>query len=206
MEFKVVLVGPSGSGKTTLLKRLRIGVFEPKYIPTMGVEVTLLTFHTNKGAIIFKVWDCAGNSMFEGLGEGYWHNSDAAIILGDSSTGKKMFDRYGKRFLSLNPRSPCLYFEGKSDLSDDDDTDSSISSRFNRSTSTPFLRLAKKLVGDDIVFLDSPPLTPPTIDVKIAPAQGILFPEYENVSVQYVSLPDGGRMKITTHTTVEYEI
>jgi GTP-binding nuclear protein Ran len=60
VSFKIVLVGDGGVGKTTFVKRCRTGEFEKKYIATQGVDVVPLTFHTNYGPIIFKVWDCAG--------------------------------------------------------------------------------------------------------------------------------------------------
>jgi len=38
---------------------------------TLGVEVHPLTFHTNRGTIVFNVWDTAGQEKFGGLRDGY---------------------------------------------------------------------------------------------------------------------------------------
>lgn len=38
---------------------------------TLGVEVHPLTFHTNRGMIVFNVWDTAGQEKFGGLRDGY---------------------------------------------------------------------------------------------------------------------------------------
>jgi GTPase SAR1 family protein len=38
---------------------------------TLGVEVHPLTFHTNRGQIVFNVWDTAGQEKFGGLRDGY---------------------------------------------------------------------------------------------------------------------------------------
>ena len=65
--FKLVLVGDGGTGKTTFVKRHRSGEFEKKYIPTVGVEVHPLAFHTNVGKICFSVWDTAGQEKYGGL-------------------------------------------------------------------------------------------------------------------------------------------
>ena len=46
------------------------GEFEKKYIATVGVEVHPLQFHTNRGCLIFNVWDTAGQEKFGGLRDG----------------------------------------------------------------------------------------------------------------------------------------
>ena len=58
--FKLVLVGDGGVGKTTFVKRHLTGEFEKKYVATLGVEVHPLEFHTNRGQLVFNVWDTAG--------------------------------------------------------------------------------------------------------------------------------------------------
>ncbi len=70
--FKVILVGGGGVGKTCFIKKHRTGEFEQKYNATMGVEVHPLKFHTNKGPVIFNIWDTAGQEVFRGLGDGYY--------------------------------------------------------------------------------------------------------------------------------------
>jgi GTP-binding nuclear protein Ran len=62
-EFKLILVGDGGVGKTTFVKRHLTGEFEKKYVATLGVEVHPLTFHTNRGAMKFNVWDTAGQEV-----------------------------------------------------------------------------------------------------------------------------------------------
>ena len=56
-EFKLILVGDGGVGKTTFVKRHLTGEFEKKYVATLGVEVHPLEFHTNRGQLVFNVWD-----------------------------------------------------------------------------------------------------------------------------------------------------
>lgn len=40
-------------------------------LATQNVDVHPLTFHTNYGPIIFRVWDTAGQEKFGGLRDGY---------------------------------------------------------------------------------------------------------------------------------------
>jgi small GTP-binding protein len=61
------LVGDGGVGKTTFVKRHLTGEFEKKYVATLGVEVHPLTFHTNRGAMKFNVWDTAGQEVKQAI-------------------------------------------------------------------------------------------------------------------------------------------
>jgi GTP-binding nuclear protein Ran len=54
-------------GKTTFVKRHISGEFEKKYNATVGVEVHPVSFQTNRGLIIFNVWDTAGQEKFGGM-------------------------------------------------------------------------------------------------------------------------------------------
>ena len=76
--FKVVIVGDDKVGKTTFIHRLNTGEFLHKYEPTLGVEVTPLTFQTNRGRVMMNVWDCSGQ-------EEYWINAQAVIVMFDNT-------------------------------------------------------------------------------------------------------------------------
>ncbi len=56
-------------GKTTFVKRHLTGEFEKKYNATVGVVVHPLQFQTNRGLIIYNVWDTAGQEKFGGKGK-----------------------------------------------------------------------------------------------------------------------------------------
>ena len=69
--FKCLLVGDGGVGKTTFVKRHKTGEFEKKYVATVGAEVIPMDFTTNRGKMIFSVWDTAGQEKYAGLRDGY---------------------------------------------------------------------------------------------------------------------------------------
>ena len=50
---------------------------------TLGVEVHPLEFNTNRGLIVFNVWDTAGQENFGGLRDGYYVQGQCAIIMFD---------------------------------------------------------------------------------------------------------------------------
>ena len=82
-EYKLIVAGDAGVGKTAWVRRLLTGEFPLRYIPTLGVEVSGVDFETNKGPVRFNIWDMAGQSKFAGLGDGYYIQGEAAIVMFD---------------------------------------------------------------------------------------------------------------------------
>merc|ERR1740133_141194 len=164
-EFKLVLVGDGGVGKTTLVKRHLTGDFEKKYVATLGVEVHPLEFHTNRGQLVFNVWDTAGQEKFGGLRDGYYIQGQCAIIMFDVTSrityknvpivlvGNKVDVKERK------VKAKQITFHRKKNLQYYD-----ISAKSNYNFEKPFLWLARKLVGDpNLVFVESPALKPPEV-------------------------------------------
>ena len=56
--------------ETQFINRHLTGQFDSKYTATIGVDVNPLRFHTSKGDIVFKCWDCAGQEKLRGAQEG----------------------------------------------------------------------------------------------------------------------------------------
>lgn len=83
-KFKTILVGATNVGKTSYIRKVMYNEFFDKHVPTMGVEVHPIAFKTNKGDVIFNVWDCAGDERFKGLGCGYYLGANCAIVLYDT--------------------------------------------------------------------------------------------------------------------------
>ena len=64
-------------------RRHLTGEFEKKYVATVGAEVHPMDFTTNRGKIIFNVWDTAGQEKYAGLRDGYYIQANCAIIMFD---------------------------------------------------------------------------------------------------------------------------
>ena len=52
---------------------------------TIGVNIHILDFMTNKGKVNFHVWDTAGQEKFGGLRDGYYIGAHCGIVLFDLS-------------------------------------------------------------------------------------------------------------------------
>ena len=109
-EYKVLLLGPSDIGKTTFLKKILYGNnIDTNNIPTtLGVDVKPVDIHLNNDKIRLNIWDCAGNPNYQGLKEGYYTGSHAAIIFKDHTDYHKNIE--------INIRNKCgeipvLYIE-----------------------------------------------------------------------------------------------
>merc|ERR1719287_216528 len=176
-QFKCLLVGDGGVGKTTFVKRHLTGEFEKKYVATIGVEVHAMPFDTNRGRLIFNVWDTAGQEKFGGLRDGYYIQGQCAIIMFDV-TSRISYKNVGVWFRDLTRvcenipivlvgnkvdvkerklKAKQITFHRKKNLQYYD-----ISAKSNYNFEKPFLWLARKLSGDNqLHFVEAPAPQPP---------------------------------------------
>jgi GTP-binding nuclear protein Ran len=117
---KLILVGDGGVGKTTFVKRHQTGDFQKAYIPTMGVQVSQLTFQTTHGSAIFNIWDTACQERFAGLREGYYLEANCGIVVFDvTSPGSYRNVASWHRDLSrVCPNIPIVLVGNKIDVRD----------------------------------------------------------------------------------------
>eukprot|EP00287_Rhodomonas_sp_CCMP768_P028553 CAMPEP_0202829698 /NCGR_PEP_ID=MMETSP1389-20130828/15685_1 /ASSEMBLY_ACC=CAM_ASM_000865 /TAXON_ID=302021 /ORGANISM="Rhodomonas sp., Strain CCMP768" /LENGTH=213 /DNA_ID=CAMNT_0049503281 /DNA_START=74 /DNA_END=715 /DNA_ORIENTATION=+ len=178
-QFKVVLVGDGGVGKTTYVKRHLSGEFEKKYVATIGVEVHPLLFHTNRGPIIFNVWDTAGQEKFGGLRDGYYIQANCAIVMFDVTSGStyKNVPNWYRDIIRVCGNVPTVLTGNKVDVKNrrvkakhitfhrkKNIQYFEISARSNYQFEKPFLWLARKLVGDPhLHFVESVATLPPEV-------------------------------------------
>jgi len=202
--WKLLLVGDGGTGKTTFVKRHRTGEFEKKYIATQGVDVHPLSFHTNYGPIVFKVWDTAGQEKFGGLRDGYYIQGQCAIIMFDvtSRLTYKNVPNWHRDIVRVCENIPIVILGNKVDIKDRKVKAKNItfhrkknlqyydiSARSNYNFEKPFLYLARKLVQDPkLEFVEAPALQPPDVTVDLNDIQ-----QWQNEMEAAVNtaLPDG---------------
>jgi GTP-binding nuclear protein Ran len=202
-EFKLVLVGDGGVGKTTFVKRHLTGEFEKKYNATVGVEVHPLQFQTNRGLIIYNVWDTAGQEKFGGLRDGYYIGGQCAVIMFDvtSRITYKNVPNWHKDLIRVCENIPIVLCGNKVDVKDrkvkakaitfhrkNNMQYYDISARSNYNFEKPFLWLARKLSGDaNLEFTAMPALMPAEVQMD---NDTIKKYEAEIVDAQNAALPD----------------
>jgi GTP-binding nuclear protein Ran len=179
--FKILFIGDGGVGKTTLIKRHSTGQFDPKYISTLGVDVTPLLFNTSYGPVIFNIWDCAGQAQYSGLGDGYYIRAQGAVYMFDLTSittfqsllfWKNSVDRITGITGDATSMIPSVVVGNKCDLPTDtyevSDTQKcnfihqtklpyfDVSAKSNYNYDKPFLYLARQLLfKPDLEFIST---------------------------------------------------
>ena len=128
---------------------------------TLGVEVHPLEFHTNRGQLVFNVWDTAGQEKFGGLRDGYYIQGQCAIIMFDvtSRITYKNVPNWHRDLVRVCETIPIVLVGNKVDVKERKVKAKQItfhrkknlqyydiSARSNYNFEKPFLWLARKLV------------------------------------------------------------
>merc|ERR1712093_142351 len=199
-QFKCLLVGEGGVGKTTFVKRHVTGEFEKKYVATLGVEVHPLSFTTNRGELVFNVWDTAGQEKFGGLRDGYYIQGQCAIIMFDvtSRITYKNVPNWHRDLVRVCENIPIVLVGNKVDVKDRKVKAKAItfhrkknlqyydiSAKSNYNFEKPFLWLARKLVGNpQLEFVAAPALAPPEVQVNQE-----LLDQYQKEMTEAAAMP-----------------
>lgn len=201
--FKLILVGDGGVGKTTFVKRHLTGEFEKKYIATLGVEVHPLKFYTNRGPIVFNIWDTAGQEKFGGLRDGYYIQGQAAIVMFDVTSRITYMNvpNWHRDLIRVCDNIPIVLVGNKVDIKDRKVKPKHInfhrkknlqyydvSAKSNYNFEKPFLWLGRKLIGDPkLNFVESPALAPAEVDICPDMQKKM---EEDLIEAQKIALPD----------------
>eukprot|EP00026_Physarum_polycephalum_P017848 Phypoly_transcript_19206.p1 GENE.Phypoly_transcript_19206~~Phypoly_transcript_19206.p1 ORF type:complete len:226 (+),score=37.52 Phypoly_transcript_19206:25-678(+) len=175
-EFKVLLVGDGATGKTTFIKRHLTGAFERKYIPSIGAEVSPLTFYTSRGPVRLNVWDTAGQEKFGALRDVYYIQSNACILFFDV-TDRVTYRNVPVWYRDVDRvcgRVPIVLVGNKVDTKDRKVKAKQItfhrkknihyfdlSARTNYNIDKPFVRILRDLTGDQGLELTEEPAHAP---------------------------------------------
>jgi GTP-binding nuclear protein Ran len=180
-QYKIVLVGDGRVGKTKWVNKLLTSPSLPspplppflspyasddynflnqdKYIPTLGVEVHPIHVKTNKGLMVFNIWDCAGQEKYGGLRDGYYILGHGAIVMFDS-TNQESRDHVEKwthdvrRVCAKNNSLPMVEVATKCDDKIAPPNCIGISTKENYNLLAPLLELVRRIRDDDsIIFL-----------------------------------------------------
>jgi GTP-binding nuclear protein Ran len=131
-----------------------------KYVHTLGVEVHPIHVNTNKGPMVFNIWDSAGQDKYGGLRDGYYILGDGAIVMWDTTNQQseghvqkwaqdvfRVCNRNNRPFHMVQVATKC-------DNGIYPPTYIGISTKENLNLMAPLLELVRKIKNDNsIVFL-----------------------------------------------------
>ena len=110
--YKVLVIGDPSVGKTELLTQFVTNEFEPRYLPTVGVNIVKESIEISdyNAKVYLMFWDLAGQPQFYMLHRPYFNGADGMILVFDitrSSTFSNVNNWYNsavKYGLSVIPR------------------------------------------------------------------------------------------------------
>jgi small GTP-binding protein len=127
-KIKVNFIGNTMVGKTTILERMRIGVFNPDTIATVGGSFITL----RKDGINFEVWDTAGQERYLSLIPMYFRGVNIVLFVFDVTIIEsiKYINKYRDVF-SDRPNVKIIVLGNKTDLLEEDYSLDELTSEVN---------------------------------------------------------------------------
>lgn len=124
---KVCLIGAFAVGKTSLVRRFVHGVFDERYLTTLGVKIDTKTVELDDETVKLVVWDVEGSDPGDDGESGarsrmraYLQGADGVLLVADgtrATTIKAARDILGD-FANQHPDIPVILMLNKSDLAD----------------------------------------------------------------------------------------
>jgi small GTP-binding protein len=125
---KVCLLGAFSVGKTSLVRRFVEGVFDERYLSTLGVKIDTKQVDLDTGPVKLVIWDIEGIDPGQGdkaalatRSSAYLMGVDAVLLVADGTRATTV-DATRDVYASLteqHPGIPVLLLLNKSDLVDD---------------------------------------------------------------------------------------
>ena len=82
MVYKLILLGDGAVGKTSLKKQYLGKGFSNDYLPTLGVDFTVMRYGPNDVNAL-QIWDLAGQPGYESVRKAYYAGTGAALLIYD---------------------------------------------------------------------------------------------------------------------------
>lgn len=80
---KVCILGAPGVGKTSLIQRFVNGLFDERYLVTIGAKIDARTVVTPGGEVQLMIWDLNGSEMFERVQTSYLRGMHGYLMVFD---------------------------------------------------------------------------------------------------------------------------
>lgn len=122
IQKKICLLGDFAVGKTSLVRRFVEGIFEDKYLSTIGAKVDrkTITIPTENQAttLTLLLWDLAGGEKFDRVMSSYYRGAAGAVLVCDLTRPEtlQVLVNYTRDFWSVNPNTPIIVVGNKVDL------------------------------------------------------------------------------------------
>ncbi len=126
---KICMLGDFAVGKTSLMRRFVQGIFEDKYLSTIGVKVDRKTVdipyqgpHQGSTAkLTIMLWDLAGSEKFSQMRGNYLRGSAGAVLVCDLTRLETLanLQTYADDLWQVSPNAQIILAANKHDLIDE---------------------------------------------------------------------------------------
>ncbi|MEJ5311839.1 MAG: Rab family GTPase [Anaerolineae bacterium] len=118
IQKKICLLGDFAVGKTSLVRRFVEGVFDEKYLSTIGAHVSRKVLAVRGVPLTLLVWDLAGEEKFTRVMHSYYRGAAGAILVCDLTRAETFpsLKAHAQAFWSVCPHTPVIVVGNKVDL------------------------------------------------------------------------------------------
>ncbi len=115
---KICLLGEFSVGKTSLIRRFVEGVFDDRYLSTLGVKISRHTMQLAQTEMQLLIWDTAGGEAFEQVVQNYYRGAAGALLVCDLTRPETLaaLRDYAGAFHRASPTTPLVIAANKADL------------------------------------------------------------------------------------------
>lgn len=144
IQKKVCVLGDFAVGKTSLIRRYVEGIFDDKYLTTVGVVVSRKRLAYPDVSMNLLIWDLAGGRDFSY--SSYLIGIAGALIVCDLTRAETLasYHAYSGQIRQLNPQAVLVLLANKSDLMDEGTIPSEQLSVIARELGAPLLFTSAK--------------------------------------------------------------
>lgn len=121
LQRKVCLLGSFAVGKTSLARRFVEGVFDERYLSSIGVTLSRRTVVCADADVKLILWDLAGGDEFRHANQSYLRGAAGALLVCDLTRPETLdgLDTYAQQLRALTPDAQLVLLANKVDLADE---------------------------------------------------------------------------------------
>lgn len=118
VQKKICMLGAFAVGKTSLVRRFVEGLFDDRYLSSIGVKISRKPVVVSGQPVHLIVWDLAGSEDYNGLQASYLQGAAGGIVMCDLTRPNtlKSWEHYTRRLRETNPGAKVVLVAGKADL------------------------------------------------------------------------------------------
>ncbi|GAA6170980.1 Rab family GTPase [Colwellia sp. KU-HH00111] len=117
IQKKICLLGASSVGKTSLIKQFVEGIFNEKYLTTIGVKIDKKKVSVENEQVQLLIWDIEGNDRYNAFQERYLRGAAGYIIVVDQTRAASLSEGLDIHALARQvTQCPAVLAINKNDL------------------------------------------------------------------------------------------